>query len=90
MQQDCEQSLEHTLAAEPGCRFLDENGFCYVWGNTQLYCAQNPSDALCNDGGASWGWASTRLGTAKGDVTEWEPQTSVPLFKGGGEVERYG
>ncbi|KAJ1489284.1 hypothetical protein T484DRAFT_1885934 [Baffinella frigidus] len=90
MEQDCEQSLERTLLSEPGCRFLDDNGFCYIWGQTQMYCVQNPTDVRCNDGGASWGWASTGLGSASGKVTTWEPQTSVALYKKGKEVSRYG
>jgi len=89
MEQDCEQSLENTRR-EPGCRFVDQHGFCYINPATQMYCAKNPSDYRCNDGGADWGWKSTGLGSATGDTTAWEPQTSVALYEGGKEVSRYG
>lgn len=36
--QDCAQSLEGGSEKQPGCRFLDENGFCYAYNSAQMWC----------------------------------------------------
>ena len=58
MQQDCEQSMEGgnaNQASELGCRFLDPNGFCYINGALQLWCAtEGKGNVWCNDGGEDW------------------------------------
>jgi len=39
--QDCQQSLEGgnvNRPDRPGCRFLDENGFCFAHGAAQMWC----------------------------------------------------
>ena len=39
MMLDCEQSLQHGGEANPGCRFVDVQGFCYKRNEAQLWCA---------------------------------------------------
>jgi hypothetical protein len=64
-------------ATELGCRFVDANGFCYHAGATQTWCLQNPSDARCVDGGASW--AVAPLGASVGSPSSWTPVANFAL-----------
>jgi len=81
MAQDCVQSLEggeSNRPDQPGCRFLDGNGFCYAYGTAQMWCAGRGIDTpWCNDGGASWGLAAAGLGSAEQKPTEWTPHGDV-------------
>ena len=56
MAQDCEQSLENAGdESYDGCRYVDENGFCYSKKDSQAWCASNPTSVHClNDGGVNW------------------------------------
>jgi hypothetical protein len=89
MAQDCEQSLE-SGESTPGCRFLDENGFCYAYGSAQKWCANNLGFKDCNDGGMKW--ATAPVGTAASvGKTEWSPQQSVLVYGSAGDgKETYG
>jgi hypothetical protein len=81
MSQDCEQSLEGgntNKPEQPGCRFLDANGFCFAYGSAQMWCAgRGLGSAWCNDGGDNWGLQSNGLGTAPANPTGWTPHGDV-------------
>jgi len=50
MKQDCEQSLRNGGETEPGCRFVDVQGFCYKRYQAQLWCAKDGlHSTFCTD-----------------------------------------
>ena len=74
MAQDCEQSLEEIQeGGYSGCRYMDENGFCYSKEDSQKWCSQNPTSIHClnTDGGEDW--AASPLGSAPSSSTKWQP-----------------
>jgi hypothetical protein len=82
MQQDCAQSMEGGNANQKdnlGCRFLDPNGFCYMYGTLQLWCATSGAgNKWCNDGGADW--AQPPLGTAAPGKEQWTPKSNIHIW----------
>lgn len=82
MQQDCAQSMEGGNANQKeqlGCRFLDPDGFCYIYGSLQLWCATDGTgNKWCNDGGADW--AQPPLGTAAPGKEGWWPKSNVHIW----------
>jgi hypothetical protein len=68
MAQDCAQSMEGgnlNKQDQPGCRFLDYNGFCYIYGTAQMWCAgRGKGTVWCKDGGQTWGLQINGLGTS--------------------------
>jgi len=77
MEQDCALSLNTNI----GCRYMDDNGFCYNTAKAQEWCLANPKNVYCKaDGGEKWGWASAKMGTADGEVTAWVPKKDVALY----------
>jgi len=86
MNQDCVQSLEGGAKEKPGCRFLDENGFCYAYNSAQMWCKDNTNVKGCNDGGNKW--AVSPLGNADSqDKTEWKPAENVVILDNGQKTD---
>jgi len=84
MAQDCVQSLE-SGDSNPGCRFLDTNGFCYAYGSAQTWCADHLTYAGCNDGGTRWGTPPIGTAVSPGQ-TEWTPQQGAKIRGSGSEA----
>jgi len=88
MQQDCEQSMEKV-----GCRYTDENNFCYT-DSGQNFCKQNAGHSKCNDLGAAaqpsnkdgkGAWAPVTDGITydtKGALQKSEPHFHCACYKG--------
>ena len=62
MAQDCEQSLEPLdsqkdsrteagIPLSPGCRYVDQYGFCYIRNAAQMWCQANPTSGYCRSTG---------------------------------------
>ena len=58
MAQDCQQSLqpldsqkdsrtEAGIPLSPGCRYVDQYGFCYIRNAAQIWCQKNPTSGYC-------------------------------------------
>ena len=85
-EQDCAQSLEGgdiNRPDSPGCRFVDEHGFCYMRGAAQTWCLANARNPACHDSGARW--AAAPLGVAASpSAARWAPKAQR---KGGATLQ---
>ena len=73
--QDCEQSLEGgdiNRPDRPGCRFLDQNGFCFQHGAAQMWCRDHAARfvLLLFRGGGGKCWCLRKCGGGCGQVRE--------------------